>query len=132
MKKNAEEGGAQWAVKNDARVTRVGKYLRKFRLDELPQIFNVLQGEMSFIGPRPERPEFNSQLEKVIPFYNLRHTVRPGITGWAQVLYDYGNTVEDSRQKLQFDLYYIKNSSVILDVQIILRTLRRVIFGAGL
>ncbi len=129
---NAEKiGGAQWASQNDNRVTRLGKYLRLFRIDELPQIFNVFKGEMSFIGPRPERPEFNEMLEKQIPYYQLRHLVPPGITGWAQVLYPYGASVEDSIEKLQYDLYYIKNYSFILDLKILFRTVKVIILGKG-
>ncbi|NUM58635.1 MAG: exopolysaccharide biosynthesis polyprenyl glycosylphosphotransferase [Bdellovibrionaceae bacterium] len=131
MKKNAEMNGAQWASQGDTRVTLVGKWIRLTRIDELPQLWNVIRGDMSFIGPRPERPEFNVDLEKKIPFYRLRHMVRPGITGWAQVMYPYGASVEDSKQKLQFDMYYIKNFSFLLDFIIVLKTIRVVIFGKG-
>jgi exopolysaccharide biosynthesis polyprenyl glycosylphosphotransferase len=131
MRTDAEAQGAQWAQVNDSRVTRLGRFLRKSRLDELPQLWNILKGEMSFVGPRPERPEFNQQLEKEIPFYQLRHLVRPGLTGWAQVHYPYGASIEDSYQKLQFDLYYVKNFSLILDLQIILKTIRVVVLGQG-
>ena len=131
MRKNAETNGAQWASQGDARVTFVGKWIRLTRIDELPQLWNVIRGDMSFIGPRPERPEFNVDLEKKIPFYRLRHMVRPGITGWAQVMYPYGASVEDSKQKLQFDMYYIKNFSFFLDFIIVLKTIRVVIFGKG-
>ncbi len=131
MVTDAEKQGAQWAKSNDSRVTRVGKFIRLTRIDELPQLWNVIKGDMSFIGPRPERPEFNVELEKQIPFYRMRHLVRPGITGWAQVMYAYGASVEDSKQKLQFDLYYIKNFSFILDIQIIFKTIRVVLFGKG-
>ena len=131
MAKNAETQGAQWTRPKDKRVLLVGKLLRKFRVDELPQILNVLKGEMSFIGPRPERPEIIKGLEKNIPHYQLRHIVAPGITGWAQVYYGYGDSVEAAKEKLQFDLYYIKNYSVILDIAIIFKTLRTLIFGAG-
>lgn len=131
MVSDAEKQGAQWAKSNDSRVTKVGKFIRLTRIDELPQLWNVIKGEMSFIGPRPERPEFNVDLESKIPFYRLRHLVRPGITGWAQVMYAYGASVEDSKQKLQFDLYYIKNFSFILDVVIIFKTIRVVLFGKG-
>jgi exopolysaccharide biosynthesis polyprenyl glycosylphosphotransferase len=124
MVTNAESGGAQWAAQNDNRVTRVGRYLRASRLDELPQLWNVLRGEMSFIGPRPERPDFNRELEKEIPYYDLRHLVKPGITGWAQVMYDYGASKEDAMEKLQYDIYYIKNYSLLLDLLIVLKTLR--------
>lgn len=131
MTADAEKTGAQWAQKNDARVTRVGKLIRLTRIDELPQIVNVFKGDMSFIGPRPERPEFNENLEKLIPHYNLRHLIRPGITGWAQVMYPYGASVEDSQQKLEYDLFYIKNYSLILDLKILMRTVRIVLFGQG-
>src|SRR5262249_31237006 len=109
MAKNAEANGAMWAREKDDRVTRVGRILRKTRIDEMPQAFNVLFGDMSFVGPRPERPMFVAELKKQIPFYELRELVRPGITGWAQIRYSYGASVEDARNKLEFDLYYIKN-----------------------
>lgn len=128
---NAEEDGAVWANKNDSRVTRVGKWLRLLRIDELPQIFNVFRGEMSLIGPRPERPEFIQELEKQIPYYSIRHHVRPGITGWAQVNYHYGGSVEGALRKLEYDLYYIKNMSFLLDLKILLKTIRVVIFRQG-
>ncbi len=131
MREDAERDGAAWATKGDPRVTRVGSFIRATRIDELPQLINVLKGEMSFIGPRPERPEFMDQLEGAIPFYNLRHILRPGVTGWAQVMYPYGASIEDARQKLQFELYYIKNYSLLLDVEIVLRTIRVVLFGRG-
>lgn len=131
MSTDAEKGGAQWAARNDARVTRVGKFIRKTRLDELPQLWNVLRGEMSFIGPRPERPEFNEQLTGAVPFFHLRNLVRPGVTGWAQVMYPYGASVEDARRKLEYDLYYIKNYSLWLDLKIVLRTVRIVLFAGG-
>lgn len=131
MKVDAEKDGAKWASANDSRVTFVGNILRKTRVDEIPQLVNVLKGEMSFIGPRPERPEFNEMLMKEIPFYNLRHLVRPGVTGWAQVLYRYGASVKDAEEKLKYDLYYIKNFSLILEFAILLKTLRVVILGRG-
>jgi exopolysaccharide biosynthesis polyprenyl glycosylphosphotransferase len=131
MADDAERDGPQWAQKTDPRVTRLGRILRLLRIDELPQLVNVLKGEMSFIGPRPERPVFNATLEKEIPLYNLRHLVRPGITGWAQVMYPYGASVEDAREKLQYDLYYIKNYSVLLDIGIVFKTLRVVLLGKG-
>lgn len=131
MTVDAEKDGAQWAKKNDARVTRIGKFIRLTRIDELPQIFNVLKGDMSFIGPRPERPEFNDKLEQQIPYYQLRHLLRPGITGWAQVMYPYGASVEDAIEKLQYELYYIKNYTVGLDMLIILNTIKIVLFGKG-
>jgi exopolysaccharide biosynthesis polyprenyl glycosylphosphotransferase len=131
MVRDAEKLGAQWASANDPRVTRVGSALRRTRLDELPQLWNVLLGEMSFIGPRPERPDFNRQLEREIPYYDLRHLVKPGITGWAQVMYSYGASVEDAREKLQYDLYYIKNYSIALDIFIAFKTVRVMLFGRG-
>lgn len=131
MRADAEKNGAQWASTNDARVTRVGRILRITRLDELPQLVNVIRGDMSFIGPRPERPEFNRELEQVIPYYELRNLVKPGITGWAQVMYLYGASIEDAREKLQYDLYYIKNYSLLLDVSILFKTLRVVFLGKG-
>lgn len=131
MTVDAEKDGAQWAQKNDSRVTRVGKWIRLTRIDELPQIINVLKGEMSFIGPRPERPEFNESLEQQIPYYQLRHLLRPGITGWAQVMYPYGASVEDAIEKLQYELYYIKNYTVGLDLLIVLKTIKIVLFGKG-
>ncbi|MGI9403234.1 MAG: sugar transferase [Hyphomicrobium sp.] len=131
MVEDAESSGAKWADKNDPRITRVGRVLRNARLDELPQMWNVLLGSMSFIGPRPERPDFNCKLEAAIPYYDLRHLVKPGITGWAQVLYTYGASVDDAREKLQYDLYYIKNYSVMLDLVILIRTLRVVLVGSG-
>ena len=133
MRVDAESAsGPVWAAEGlDPRVTRVGRYLRKLRLDELPQLWNVLRGEMSFVGPRPERPHFVQMLRKVIPFYDQRLTVPPGITGWAQIKFSYGATIEDSEQKLQFDLYYIKHMSVLLDLAIILDTLKVMILGRG-
>lgn len=131
MVADAEKAGAQWAQQCDHRITRVGKFLRLSRLDETPQLWNVFCGDMSFIGPRPERPIFNSQLEKEIPFYDLRHLVKPGITGWAQVLYKYGASVADAKEKLQYDLYYIKNCSFLLDIAIVFKTMRVVLLGKG-
>jgi len=131
MKIDAEKEGAQWAQKSDPRVTRVGNIIRLTRIDELPQIYNVLKGDMSFIGPRPERPEFNEKLESQIPYYQMRHLLNPGITGWAQVMYPYGASVEDSIEKLQYELYYIKNYSITLDILIILKTIKIVLFGKG-
>ena len=131
MVEDAEQSGARWTEKNDRRITRVGRLLRATHIDELPQLWNVLLGAMSFIGPRPERPDFNSELEAAIPYYDLRHLVKPGITGWAQVLYPYGASVEDAREKLQYDLYYIKNYSVMLDLVVLIRTLRVVLVGRG-
>tara|TARA_B110000503_G_scaffold11168_1_gene15159 strand:+ start:238 stop:1650 length:1413 start_codon:yes stop_codon:yes gene_type:complete len=125
------DGKARWATLNDTRVTRVGAFIRRTRIDELPQIFNVLSGEMAFIGPRPERPEFVKQLAEKIPYYNSRHAVKPGITGWAQLCYPYGGSEEDARQKLQFDLYYVKNQSMFLDLMVTLSTVEVVLFGKG-
>jgi exopolysaccharide biosynthesis polyprenyl glycosylphosphotransferase len=125
MRVDAEaQTGAVWAVKNDPRVTSIGKYLRVLRLDELPQLFNVIRGEMSIVGPRPERPEFVQTLSEVIPFYRQRHSVKPGITGWAQINYKYGETIEDAIVKLEFDLFYIKNLSLSLDMYIIFHTMK--------
>lgn len=131
MRMDAEKNGPQWAGKTDARITRVGRFIRKVRFDELPQLFNVLKGEMSFVGPRPERPEFNESLAKQIPFYEFRHLVNPGLTGWAQILYPYGASVEDSKRKLEYDLFYVKNGGLILDLKILLKTIRVVVFAGG-
>ncbi|MGZ3773955.1 MAG: exopolysaccharide biosynthesis polyprenyl glycosylphosphotransferase [Pseudobdellovibrionaceae bacterium] len=131
MALDAEVNGAQWAIKNDPRITKVGSFIRLTRLDELPQLWNVLKGEMSFVGPRPERPNFNEILEKQLPYYDLRHSLKPGITGLAQVLYPYGASVEDSKQKLQFELYYIKHNSILLDFKIILKTIAVVLGARG-
>jgi len=129
---NAEKDGvAQWASKNDSRITRVGKVIRKGRFDELPQLYNVLNGDMSFVGPRPERPEFVEKLAKAVPYYEERHRVKPGLTGWAQVCYSYGDTVGDSIEKLQYDLYYVKNYSLLLDLLILLQTAEVVMLGKG-
>ncbi|MBI2379324.1 MAG: TIGR03013 family PEP-CTERM/XrtA system glycosyltransferase [Gammaproteobacteria bacterium] len=128
---DAEKNGAQWAAKNDARVTRVGGFIRKTRIDELPQLYNVWRGDMSFVGPRPERPPFVEQLEEAIPYYALRHRVKPGITGWAQICYPYGDSIEDAKSKLQFDLYYIKNYSLFLDLTILFQTAQVVIWNKG-
>ncbi|MDR2696213.1 MAG: sugar transferase [Deltaproteobacteria bacterium] len=131
MRMDAEKGGAVWAQKNDERVTRVGRFIRKVRIDELPQLWDVFKGDMSLIGPRPERPEFVSGLKDAIPFYGLRHSVKPGVTGWAQVCYPYGASEEDARRKLEYDLYYVKNMSLILDFKIILKTVGVVLFPSG-
>ncbi|KUR71113.1 sugar transferase [Novosphingobium fuchskuhlense] len=131
MRTDAEKAGAQWAAKDDPRVTRVGKLIRKLRIDELPQAWTVLKGEMSFVGPRPERPEFVSDLEDKLPYYAERHMVKPGITGWAQINYPYGASIEDSRHKLEYDLYYAKNYSPFLDLLILLQTLRVVLWNEG-
>jgi len=132
MQADAEaDGKPRWAGANDERVTRVGRFFRKTRIDELPQLINVLRGEMSFVGPRPERPQFVNELKQTIPYYDLRHSVKPGITGWAQVRYTYGASVEDARKKLQFDLYYVKNHSLFLDLLILVETVRVVLFREG-
>jgi len=130
MRTDAENRGVQWAQKNDPRVTRLGRFLRLTRLDEAPQCFNVLRGEMSFVGPRPERPEFVEGLAQQIPFYQQRHLMQPGITGWAQINYPYGATPEDALNKLKYDLYYLKYASPLLDLQIMLRTIGVVMKGA--
>jgi lipopolysaccharide/colanic/teichoic acid biosynthesis glycosyltransferase len=132
MAADAEEGsGPSWASANDARVTRVGRLMRLTRIDELPQLINVLKGDMSFVGPRPERPEFVEMLSQQIPFYAVRHSVKPGITGWAQVRYSYGANVEQAVRKLEYDLYYVKNHTVVLDLLILLETVRVVLLGEG-
>ena len=132
MRVDAEKGGKpQWAAQNDPRVTRVGNFMRKTRIDELPQILNVFKGEMSFVGPRPERPYFVEQLIEVVPYYNVRHSIKPGVTGWAQVRYGYGSSAEDALQKLQYDLYYVKNNSLFLDVLVLIDTLKVVLFRSG-
>lgn len=132
MRQDAEHhGGPVWAAERDHRITRVGQLLRKFRIDEIPQAINVLRGEMSWVGPRPERPYFVDRLAQEIPFYNLRHCVKPGITGWAQVKYRYGASVEDAIEKLQYDLYYTKHRSFVCDIVILLKTVRIVLFGRG-
>jgi sugar transferase (PEP-CTERM system associated) len=125
------EGQARWARDDDPRVTHVGRLLRRLRLDELPQIWNVLIGDMSFVGPRPERPEFVASLEKEIPYYSYRHTVTPGISGWAQIHYPYGNTIEDAIEKLKYDLYYVKNYSLVLDFIVLIQTLRVIIYPSA-
>ena len=132
MRQDAEaDTGATWATDDDPRITRVGKFLRTTRLDEIPQLWCVLWGDMHFVGPRPERPEFVDWLSREIPYYGVRHMVRPGITGWAQVQYKYGNTLEDAREKLQYDLFYIKNASIGLDMLIIFQTIKIVLLGRG-
>ena len=132
MRVDAEDGtGAKWASENDPRITRVGRFLRKYRLDELPQFVNVIRGDMSFVGPRPERPCFVEELREKIPYYDERHSVRPGLTGWAQVQYSYGSSIEDAFNKLEYDLFYLKNVSLIFDLAIIFRTIRIVLGGHG-
>jgi len=123
--------GAVWAARKDPRVTKVGRLMRLVRIDELPQLINVIKGEMSLVGPRPERPEMVAHLAGTIPLYNHRHSMRPGITGWAQICYPYGATIEDAREKLCYDLYYIKNWSLLLDLQILLQTVKVVLYGRG-
>ncbi|MDK9705925.1 MAG: TIGR03013 family PEP-CTERM/XrtA system glycosyltransferase [Desulforhopalus sp.] len=131
MRQDAEKDGAVWASKNDARVTRFGSILRKLRIDELPQIWNVIKGEMSFVGPRPERPVFVEQLVKEIPYYGIRHVIKPGLTGWAQICYPYGASKEDALRKLEYDLYYLKNFSIALDFVIVFNTVKTVLCGKG-
>ena len=131
MVADAERSGPKWAGVKDSRVTRIGAVLRRYRLDEIPQFVNVLRGDMSLVGPRPERPEFIEKLVEAIPLYNLRHTVKGGITGWAQVNYPYGASVDDARAKLEYDLYYIKNYRFLLDLVTMLQTLRVLIWAEG-
>jgi exopolysaccharide biosynthesis polyprenyl glycosylphosphotransferase len=131
MVKDAEKNGAEWAKVNDNRITHLGNFLRKTRIDEIPQLLNVLRGEMSFIGPRPERPEFITTLEEHIPFYKQRLIVKPGLSGWAQINFPYGASIEDSMEKMQYDLFYVKNRSLILDFSIILKTINTVLRGGG-
>jgi sugar transferase (PEP-CTERM system associated) len=131
MRQDAEAHGAVWATKNDPRVTSLGRFMRKTRLDEIPQLWNVLRGEMGFVGPRPERPEFVQWLASEIPFYELRHMIRPGITGWAQVRYQYGASLEETKQKLEYDLYYVKHLSVGLDLLIMFETIKTIILRRG-
>ena len=131
MRTDAEVAGAKWATKNDPRVTRVGMFMRKTRLDEVPQLWNVLCGDMGFVGPRPERPEFVPWLTEQIPYFNLRHMIRPGLTGWAQVRYGYGATLAESREKLEFDLYYIKHMTLGLDLLIMFETIKTIIRRQG-
>jgi len=128
---DAEINGAQWSQKNDNRVTKIGKILRHTHLDELPQLWNILVGEMSFVGPRPERPEMISLLNTEIPFYSLRHLVKPGVTGWAQINYPYGASVEDAKNKLAYDLYYVKHRAFFWDIRIIVKTLATMVRGEG-
>jgi len=132
MRTDAEQDGrARWAETNDPRVTRVGRFIRRHRIDELPQIFNVLRGDMSFVGPRPERPEFVQGLQEKIPYYGERHQVKPGLTGWAQICYPYGASDADALEKLQYDLYYVKNHSLFLDLTILLQTAEVVLWSRG-
>jgi exopolysaccharide biosynthesis polyprenyl glycosylphosphotransferase len=132
MRTDAEENGKPvWASADDSRATRIGRIIRVIRVDEIPQFWNIIKGEMSFVGPRPERPHFVSQLADEVPFYEHRHLVAPGLTGWAQIKYPYGASIDDARQKLQFDLYYIKNQSLALDLVIVFETVKTVLFGRG-
>jgi len=131
MKVDAELDGPVWATKGDSRTTRIGRVIRKIRVDEIPQFWNILKGEMSFVGPRPERPHFVAQLAEEIPFYEQRHLLAPGLTGWAQIKYPYGASIEDARQKLQYDLFYIKNQSLMLDAIILFETIKIILFGRG-
>jgi exopolysaccharide biosynthesis polyprenyl glycosylphosphotransferase len=132
MRHDAElDGVARWAQEDDPRITSVGRFLRVYRLDELPQFINVIRGQMSFIGPRPERPEFVSQILQVEPLYDERHTLRPGLTGWAQVCYPYGSNLEDALRKLEYDLFYLKNVSFLFDMAIIVQTVKIVLWGRG-
>ncbi|WP_371815982.1 sugar transferase [Flavobacterium sp. CS20] len=131
MIRNAEKGGAQWAKKNDSRITPFGKILRKTRIDELPQFINVFKGDMGLIGPRPERPEFVEELKEKIPFYETRYIIKPGLTGWAQVNAKYASSDDDTLEKLQYDLFYIKERSVFLDFRIIVKTISTIIFFRG-
>jgi exopolysaccharide biosynthesis polyprenyl glycosylphosphotransferase len=131
MRQDAEKNGAVWAKKNDSRVTKVGAFIRNTRLDELPQLYNVLAGSMSFVGPRPERPEFVTDLSQQIPFYDTRHKVKPGLMGWAQLKYPYGASVEDAKNKLQYDLYYTKNHSFLMDMLIMIQTVEIILLGKG-
>src|SRR5262249_55895235 len=131
MRTDAEEDGPVWAGVADSRVTRVGSIIRKLRIDELPQFINIMRGDMSFIGPRPERPVFVEQLQAHTPYYSQRHLVKPGLTGWAQVCYSYGGSVQEAIEKLEYDLYYIKNQSPLLDAIILIETIKIVLFGRG-
>jgi exopolysaccharide biosynthesis polyprenyl glycosylphosphotransferase len=131
MRLDAEKDGPVWAQTGDDRTTRVGRVIRKIRVDEIPQFWNILKGEMNFVGPRPERPHFVAQLAEEIPFYAQRHLIPPGLTGWAQIKYPYGSSIEDARQKLQYDLYYIKNQSLVLDAVILFETVKTILFGRG-
>jgi lipopolysaccharide/colanic/teichoic acid biosynthesis glycosyltransferase len=132
MRTDAEaDGVARWATVGDSRVTRVGRFIRKIRLDELPQLFNVLRGEMSLVGPRPERPEFVAELSGRLRYYPERHRVKPGLTGWAQLNYQYGASLDDAKKKLEYDLYYVKNASLFLDLVILLETVEIVLWGKG-
>jgi lipopolysaccharide/colanic/teichoic acid biosynthesis glycosyltransferase len=131
MRQDAEANGAVWAVQRDARITRTGNFMRKTRLDEIPQIWNLLRGDMALVGPRPERPEFTATLAEQIPAYDLRHTVKPGLTGWAQVCYRYTSSIRDTRSKVEYDLYYVKHCSLLFDLKIMVRTVKVVLAMKG-
>jgi exopolysaccharide biosynthesis polyprenyl glycosylphosphotransferase len=131
MRQDAEESGPRWAQVDDPRISRIGWWLRKTRIDEFPQLINVLRGDMSLVGPRPERPVFVQDLRMSIPYYDIRHTVRPGITGWAQIKFRYGASEKDAHTKLQYDLYYVKNLSLVLDLRILVQTVRVILLGKG-
>ena len=131
MRVDAERFGAVWAAEGDVRITRVGQFLRRARIDEMPQLINVLRGDMSLVGPRPERPQFVAELIPQLPFYDERHMVKAGLTGWAQINYPYGASLDDARSKLSYDLYYVKNFSILFDLSILLQTLRVVLWPAG-
>jgi lipopolysaccharide/colanic/teichoic acid biosynthesis glycosyltransferase len=131
MQTDAEKDGPQWAKKNDKRITRIGKFIRRYRIDEIPQLLCVLKGDMSMVGPRPERPMFIEKLRKTIPFYASRLKMKPGITGWAQVRHHYDNNIEDVKIKLGYDIYYLSNASILLDIQILIRTVYVVLTGKG-
>lgn len=131
MKRDAEKEGLRWATKNDARITKVGFWIRKFRIDELPQLINVINGDLSLIGPRPERPEIEESLVKVLPHYRVRHWIRPGLSGWAQVCCEYGSSIKDSREKLSYDLFYLRNANILLDLLIAAKTVKMVCMGKG-
>jgi lipopolysaccharide/colanic/teichoic acid biosynthesis glycosyltransferase len=131
MRIDAEKDGPVWAKTEDERTTRVGRIIRKIRVDEIPQFWNILRGDMNFVGPRPERPHFIAQLAEEIPFYEQRHLVAPGLTGWAQIKYPYGASIEDAKQKLEYDLYYLKNQSITLDATIMFETIKTILLGRG-
>jgi lipopolysaccharide/colanic/teichoic acid biosynthesis glycosyltransferase len=132
MKDKAEEDtGAVWASENDPRTTKIGRFLRRSRIDEIPQLWNIIRGEMSFVGPRAERPEFHERLRKNVQFYEERYLIKPGLTGWAQIHYRYGSSIADAAEKLQYDLYYIKNRSILLDLGVILKTINIALRQAG-
>jgi lipopolysaccharide/colanic/teichoic acid biosynthesis glycosyltransferase len=131
MRTDAEKDGPVWASTTDSRTTRVGRIIRKIRVDEIPQFWNILRGDMNFVGPRPERPHFVAQLAQEIPFYEQRHLIAPGLTGWAQIKYPYAASIEDARQKLEYDLFYIKNQGLTLDAAILFETIKTILFSRG-